>query len=477
MPLRQFSLQSQTMTSSSSANTLVQADTRQIFSVTQLNRRARQLLETHLSLLWVEGELSNLARPSSGHWYLTLKDDTAQIRCAMFRNRNRAVKFDPENGDKVLLRGRVSLYENRGDYQLIVEHMEPAGLGDLQHRFELLKTKLAEEGLFSNELKQVLPQFPRHIGLITSPTGAALRDILHVLARRFPTIPVNVYPTPVQGKEAARGISDALALANNHAECDVLILARGGGSIEDLWAFNEESVARAIAASTIPIVSGVGHETDTTIADFVADLRAPTPSAAAELTSPDGHELRQVFQSYSDWFGQQARARLNTAQQVLRNLRLRLRHPSEILEKQGQHLDHLEIRLLKSIQLHLHSKQLELGQTLSRYHAQAPQAKLAQLSDRNKYLHERLNTAIKHHLGRKGDEFTAAAGLLQAVSPLNTLERGYAIAQTKARHVITHVADTKVQDQIRVTVLDGTLDCQVQGIQPYPGIERESNED
>ncbi len=462
---------------STSASTSAQADARQIFSVTQLNRRARQLLETHLSLLWVEAELSNIARPSSGHWYFTLKDDNAQIRCAMFRNRNQAVRLRPENGDKILVRGRVSLYENRGDYQLIVEHMEPAGLGDLQRRFELLKSKLAEEGLFDDDLKQPLPQFAQHIGLITSPTGAALRDLLHVLERRFPAIPVSIYPSPVQGNEAVQGISDALALANTRAECDVLILARGGGSIEDLWAFNEESVARAIAASTIPVVSGVGHETDTTIADFVADLRAPTPSAAAELASPDAQELAQVFQGYSDWFSQQAHAQLSKAQQTLRNLRLRLRHPSEILEKQGQHLDHLEIRLLKSIQLHLHGKQLELGQVLSRYHAQAPQAKLAQLSDRNKHFRERLNTAIKHNLARKNDEFAAATGLLQAVSPLNTLERGYAIAQNKARQVITHVADTDVEDQITVTVLDGTLDCQVESVHPYPASTPESNGD
>lgn len=465
------------MTTSSSANTSSQADARQVFSVTQLNRRARQLLETHLSLLWVEGELSNLARPSSGHWYFTLKDEHAQIRCAMFRNRNQAVKFRPENGEKILLRGRVSLYENRGDYQLIVEHMEPAGLGDLQRRFELLKEKLAAEGLFSEDNKQPLPQFPQHIGLITSPTGAAVKDVLHVLQRRFPAIPVTIYPSPVQGNEAIRGIADALTLANGRAECDVLILTRGGGSIEDLWAFNEESVARAIAASAIPVISAVGHETDTTIADFVADVRAPTPSAAAELASPDAYEFAQVLQGYSDWLSQQAHVKLNNAQQILRNLRLRLRHPSEILEKQGQHLDHLEIRLLKSIQLHLHSKQLDLGQVLSRYHAQAPQAKLAQLSDRNKHLRERLNTAIKHNLARKNDEFAAAAGLLQAVSPLNTLERGYAIAQNKARQVITHVADTEAQDQITVTVLDGTLDCQVQSVHPYPDAPPESNDD
>ncbi len=455
------------MTPSRSIKPPPQADTKQIYSVSQLNRRARQLLETHLSLLWVEGELSNLATPGSGHWYFTLKDDDAQIRCAMFRNRNRAVKFRAENGEKILVRGRVSLYENRGDYQLIVEHMEPAGLGDLQRRFELLKEKLAQEGLFNEDIKRPLPQFARHIGVITSPGGAAVKDVLQVLKRRFPAILVTIYPSPVQGKEAIQGITDALDLANEHAQCDVLILTRGGGSIEDLWAFNEESVARAIAASAIPVISAVGHETDTTIADSVADVRAPTPSAAAELASPDADELFQAIEGYADWFRQQANAAVDGARQNLRNLHLRLRHPSEILDKQGQHLDHLEIRLLKSIQLQLHGKQLEFEQVLSRYHAQAPKARLIQLSTRINYLGERLNTAIKTSLARKQDEFAAATGLLQAVSPLNTLERGYAIAQNQHQQVITHVADTGAQDQITITVLDGVLDCEVQTLHPY----------
>src|SRR5690606_31569338 len=248
--------------------------------VSQLNRRAKQLLETHLPLLWVEGELSNVSQPSSGHWYFTLKDDQAQVRCAMFRNRNMLVRFKPQQGQQVLLRARVSLYEGRGDYQLIAEHMEEAGAGALQRAYEELKQKLAAEGLFSDDLKQPLPSLPRHIGVITSPTGAAIRDILHVLARRFPAIPVTVLPVAVQGKEAAPQIVKAIQLANRADLFDVLILARGGGSLEDLWPFNEEVVARAIHASKLPIVSAVGHEVDFTIADFVADLRAPTPSVA-----------------------------------------------------------------------------------------------------------------------------------------------------------------------------------------------------
>ena len=453
------------------------ASERQIFSVSQLNRRARQLLETHLSQLWVEGELSNLARPSSGHWYFTLKDENAQIRCAMFRNRNRGVNFRPEDGQQILVRGRVGLYENRGDYQLIAEHIEPAGLGELQRRYELLKARLAEEGLFDERHKQLLPEFPRHIGVITSPSGAALRDILHVLQRRFPALPVTIYPTAVQGSEAANGITQALTLANARDECDLIILARGGGSIEDLWPFNEEIVARAIAASSIPIISAVGHETDTTIADFAADVRAPTPSAGAELASPDGHKLAQALQGYNDWFCQQAVGKLESTRQVLSNLRLRLRHPSDILNKQGQHLDHLEIRLLKSMQLQLHSKQLQLEHLLSRYLGHTPQAKFEQLSQRTGYLQERINTAMKHLLTRKKDEFSAITGLLQSLSPLNTLERGYAIIQNKEQQIITHTTDTSLQDQITVTLTDGMLDCDVQRIRPtsYNESDTDSN--
>ena len=438
----------------------VQAD-KAVFTVSQLNRRARQLLETHLSLIWVEGEVSNLARPSSGHWYFTLKDDEAQIRCAMFRNRNQRVQHPVEAGDQVLVRGRVSLYENRGDYQLIVEHLEPAGLGVLQRRFELLKARLAEEGLFDQSRKLALPRFPRHLGVITSPTGAAIRDVLNVLKRRFPALPVTIYPTPVQGEGAVGGIQRALALANSRDECDVLLLVRGGGSLEDLWAFNEEAVARAVAASVIPVVAGVGHETDTTIVDFVADLRASTPSAAAELISPDASELNAVLQSYRDWFSRQARTQVTAAAQALNYLRRRLRHPHEIVEKQGQHLDHLEVRLFRAMQLHLHSKHLELDRLHHRLNGQAPAAKLAQLQQRFGYLSTQLSMALKHLLERKREELAGSAKLLQAVSPLNTLERGYAIAQTASGRVITHTADAEVGQEIVVTLTDGSLDCEV----------------
>src|SRR5579859_8203563 len=268
---------------------------RNVFSVSRLNREVRLLLEKGLGVVWVEGELSNFSAPSSGHWYFSLKDRDAQLRCAMFRMKNASLGFTPKAGQQVLARGRISLYEPRGDYQLIVEHLEEAGIGALRREFERLKEKLAAEGLFALERKRSLPRFPRRVGVITSASGAALHDVLRVLARRYPPAAVLIYPTPVQGGAASAGLVAAIELASARAECDVLILARGGGSLEDLWSFNDERVARAIRASAIPVVSGVGHEVDFTIADFAADLRAPTPTGAAELVTPDVSTWRRLL--------------------------------------------------------------------------------------------------------------------------------------------------------------------------------------
>ena len=437
---------------------------KQIYSVSQLNRRARQLLETHLSLLWVDGEVSNLSRPASGHWYFTLKDDNAQIRCAMFRNRNRSVNFKLENGQQILLRGRVGLYENRGDYQLIAEHIEPAGLGELQRRYEQLKSKLADQGLFDAQKKKTIPPFPQHLGVITSPTGAALRDILHVLQRRFPLLPVTVYPCTVQGSASVADIVTALQQANQHSACDLLILSRGGGSIEDLWSFNEEAVALAIAASKIPIICGVGHETDTTIADFVADARAATPSAAAELASPDGTELLLNVEAYDNWFQQQAKLSLYNAEQQLSALRKRLRHPSDIINTHSQHLDHLEIRLQKAIERCLHRAQARLKQAQTQHQAQTPQRHLSKLTLQVNFLTERLSITMVETLKQKRQRLSTAVALLQAVSPLNTLERGYAIVQNKRGRVISHTENARKGDQISVTLSDGVLHCAIEEI-------------
>jgi exodeoxyribonuclease VII large subunit len=321
-----------------------------IYSVTRLNREVRLLLEAGIAVVWIEAEVSNFARPASGHWYFSLKDQAAQVRCAMWKARNQLAGFTPREGQQVLARGRVSLYEPRGDYQLLVEYLEEAGLGALKRAFEELKARLAAEGLFAAEKKRSLPAAPRRIGLITSPTGAALRDMLHVLARRFPASEVLIYPVPVQGAAAAPAIVAALELAALRGECDVLILARGGGSLEDLWAFNDEQLARAIARSPIPVVTGIGHEVDFTIADFAADVRAPTPTAAAQLVVPDRRQwlerlgqLRQRFAAAMRRQLEDERARLAAAQS-----RLRLAHPGTRLIQHGQRLDELEQRLARA---------------------------------------------------------------------------------------------------------------------------------
>src|SRR5579871_719974 len=341
---------------------------RNVYSVTRLNREVRVLIERGLGVIWVEGELSNLSIPSSGHWYFSMKDRDSQLRCAMFRQRNSTLGFTPKAGQQILARGRVSLYEPRGDYQFIVEHLEEAGVGALKRDFERLKAKLAAEGLFALERKRSLPRFPRRIGVVTSPTGAALRDILHILARRFPPAAVLIYPTPVQGEAAIPSIVEAIQTASARAECDVLIVARGGGSIEDLWCFNDERVARAIHASAIPIVSGVGHEIDFTIADFVADARAPTPSGAAELVAPDRTAclealsrtlerltvgMRREFRSVSDRLGA-----------VLS--RLRLAHPGVRLTQQAQKLDELEQRLGSAVNREIRVIETRVNSTTQR---------------------------------------------------------------------------------------------------------------
>ena len=437
---------------------------RQVFSVSELNRRARQLLETHLPLIWVEGELSNFSCPASGHWYFTLKDEHAQVRAAMFRNRNQLVGQRPQAGQQVLVRGRISLYEQRGDYQLIVEHLEPAGRGLLQRRFEELRARLAAEGLFDAARKRPLPKLPRTLGVITSPTGAAIHDILRVLRRRFPALPVFLYPAQVQGSSAARELVAALECANRHGACDLLILARGGGSLEDLWPFNEEPVARAVAASPIPVICGVGHETDVTIADFAADLRAPTPSAAAELASPDRAELIAALAVQERRMARALAMQLRHLGGRLEALRGRLRHPRERLERQAQHLDHLEIRLRRALLGRLHQEQARWQRLAQRLHAQHPVQRLAPARLRLDHGERRLADAIRHQLERSQRRLEGLAGVLHAVSPLATLERGYAIAEDAAGHTIGHVGATRVGAAIAVRLRDGRLDCTVDAI-------------
>jgi len=432
------------------------ANEREVLSVSQLNRRAKQLLETHLPLLWVEGELSNVSIPSSGHWYFTLKDQDAQVRCAMFRNRNMTVRFRPQQGQHVLIRARVSLYEGRGDYQIIAEHMEEAGAGALHRAFDQLKARLEQEGLFNLQFKKPLPPLPKHIAVITSPTGAAIRDILHVLERRFASVPVTVIPVAVQGKEAAPQIVRAIELANRAGLFDVIILGRGGGSLEDLWPFNEEAVARAIFASQLPIVSAVGHEVDFTIADFVADLRAPTPSAAAEIVTPDGEAWLDKFIGFEVLLEEIMQRKLDQLGQKLKWLRSRLRHPKEKLEQQAQHLDNLELRLKANIDRQLERRRNRLNTLIIRQKPLHPEVKLAQLKQRFLLAHQHLLRTQRASMAERQQRFNAAVRMLNTLSPLNTLERGYAlVTDMETQAPITSLGQIKVGDKVKTRLADG----------------------
>jgi len=437
---------------------------RDVYTPSRLNREARRLLERGLPVLWLEGEISNLSRPASGHWYFSLKDQAAQLRCAMFRQRNLQAACSPRDGLQVLVRGKVSLYEPRGDYQLIVEHMEEAGEGALRRRFELLKARLAEEGLFAEARKQPLPALPRRIGVITSPTGAAVRDILNVLKRRFPAIPVLVYPVPVQGESAAGRIAAAIRLAASRRDCDVLILARGGGSLEDLWAFNEEIVARAIADCAIPVVSGVGHETDVTIADFVADVRAPTPSGAAELVVPDRHEwLRQVAllaRRLQVAFARGAEERRAGFQWLGR--RLRQLHPGLRLAQLSQRLDELDIRLARGVRRRLEALRAVLGVETTGLSRHSPVHRIASVGNRLAALELRLTAAARQRLERSRSAVAIAARTLQAVGPLATLERGYAIVTDEHNAVITDAATVTQGQAIHARLARGRLRARVE---------------
>jgi exodeoxyribonuclease VII large subunit len=445
---------------------------RDIFSVSRLNREARAVLEGHFPLIWVEGEISNLARPSSGHWYFSLKDSQAQVRAAMFRNRNQLLRFKPADGLQVLVRARISLYEARGEYQLIVEHMEEAGAGALQRAFEALKARLAAEGLFATEHKQPLPVLPRRIGVITSPTGAAIRDILSVLARRFPSIPVVLYPVPVQGEGAGARIAAALQTAGRRAECDVLILARGGGSLEDLWAFNEEVVARAIHVCPLPVVSGVGHEVDVTIADFAADLRAATPSAAAEAVSPDGQEwLTRLLRLDARLLGL-LRRREQQARQALDGLgkRLQARHPGQRLRQQAQRLDELEQRLQRGLNRRLDTARTALAQWRARLRGVAPGPRLARLAARRTELERRLRSVLENRLDQRRQALKGLARALDTVSPLATLGRGYSITRrVRDGALLRTAAEVAVGEEIETRLAEGGLISIVQG---HVGIRR-----
>ncbi|MCQ8105185.1 exodeoxyribonuclease VII large subunit [Methylomonas sp. SURF-2] len=440
-----------------------------VYSVSQLNREAKRLLAAHFMTVRVEGEVSNFSAPSSGHWYFSLKDARAQIRCAMFRGQQQGLGFKPGNGDLVVVSAQVSLYEPRGDYQLVVEHMERAGDGALRQAFERLKNKLLAEGLFDDSRKREIPLIPRQIGVITSAGGAAIHDILTVLRRRFPAVPVLIYPVAVQGDAARFEISAALEQANRRAEADVLILARGGGSLEDLWAFNEEMVARAIAASRIPVISGIGHEVDFSIADFVADLRAPTPSAAAEHAVPNQTEWLSGFQFMENQLLEKLRGQLAQQRQRLSWLdkSLQRQHPGEKLQRNAQRLDELELRLQKSARRTLLQAEQQLALNSQKLMQFQPTANIFQHRRTLDFYRQRLEKAMSAKLSSLRQRQSGIGQTLHAVSPLATLERGYAIVkQQSSGRIVKSAADIAENELLETRLAQGRIVSLVKKVIP-----------
>jgi exodeoxyribonuclease VII large subunit len=429
-------------------------DKNRVFRVRDLTRLVRQLLEGGLPLMWVKGEISNFTNAASGHWYLSLKDEQAQVRCVMFRNRNQFLDWQPRNGSQVEVLALATLYEARGDFQLTIEQMRPAGLGALYEAFERLKRKLEAEGLFDAARKRALPIYPRRIGLITSPQAAALRDVLTTLRKRMPAIPVVLYPVPVQGEGAAANIAQAIATANRRAECDVLIVCRGGGSIEDLWAFNEEVVARAIAESEIPTISGVGHETDFTISDFVADLRAATPTAAAQAATPDRATLQQRLQQAEQRLARAQQGQLQRSMQQLDYLQRRLVHPAARAQQQHQHLEHLRQRLSGALAYGVQRQHWRWQTASRRLLAASPD--VATQQQRQAELAVRLRVAAQRLLSERQARLDTLAQHLSYLDPRQVLARGYSLVQDEQGRVVVDSAQLKAGDELNITFARGS---------------------
>ncbi|MEO7200116.1 MAG: exodeoxyribonuclease VII large subunit [Dokdonella sp.] len=446
-------------------DTVPAAREREILTPSTLNRIVRDLLEGALPLVWIEGELSNVARPASGHLYFSLKDSKSQVRCAMFKPRSGWLGFKPVDGMHVLARVRVSIYEPRGEFQIIVEHLEQAGEGALRQAFEQLKARLGSEGLFEQARKRPLPRLPRRIGVITSPSGAAVRDVLSVLGRRFPMVEVEILPVPVQGKEAPAAIVAMLRAASQANRHDVLLLTRGGGSLEDLWAFNDEGVARAIAASAVPVVAAIGHETDFTIAEFVADLRAPTPSAAAELLVPDALDTQRSLHQHYARLLQRQRHRLQSTNQRLDHLyaRLQAKRPSERLARGRERLIALHARLLRSIQGERQQRVSRVQHSVLQLRNHHPQRLLDAACDRNASVFVRLGRAATADLRTRQLHLNEVARTLHAISPLATLSRGYAILfEEESGAVVRSSTQVGVDSMLRAQLGDGSLRLRVE---------------
>jgi len=437
-----------------------------VFSVSELNSAVARLLEQEFAWIWVEGEISNLATPASGHIYFTLKDAGAQVRCAMFRGRNRELKFRPENGSQVMVRCKVSLYEVRGDYQLIVDRMQEAGAGALQRQFEELKHRLATEGLFDEAGKQAIPEIPSCIGVITSRTGAAIRDVLSVIARRFPSVDVRLFPVPVQGEESAPAICRAFELAGKHGGCDVLLLVRGGGSLEDLWSFNEESVARAIFNCPIPVVSGVGHEVDITIADFVADQRAATPTAAAEAVTPDQQSWMQTLDWYNSRLQQLLGEKTTRLDERLGWLRTRLaqQHPLTILQRLRQRVIDMDIRMKITIDYDIRSANDRARHVHTRLLSCSPAITIHDYRNSIERLQQQAQYRISSAIERNRSRLGTLASTLHAISPLQTLSRGYSITTAADGQAITNADTVSENEVIKTRLHTGQLLSRVEKI-------------
>ena len=442
-----------------------------VLSVSSLNQMAKSLLEGHFSQVAVEGEISNFANPASGHWYFTLKDQKSQVRCAMFAGRNRLVRFSPKNGDQLIVRGQLSIYPNRGDYQLIVSQIEEAGDGALRRAFEQLKQRLQAEGLFDQRHKKEILEGYHHVGLITSATGAAVRDMVSVFGRRFPATRLTVFPVAVQGPEAPGEISSALALANTLTDTlglQALIVGRGGGSLEDLQAFNEESVARAIFASELPVVSAVGHEIDFTIADLVADLRAPTPSAAAELLSPDQLDSLEQLQGLLQRFSNLAGQSLTWRKERLGWMARRLRRPDRRLQDHAQTLDRLELQLKRVLRNRLQQAAALLALQQRALIAVSPAQKLSQQRTQLTALSQRLAHSGRRHLDQGREQLASLSRNLNAVSPLAVLDRGFSISLTESSQVVRQTTDVAPGQTLVTRLADGTVHSSVTETHPNP---------
>jgi exodeoxyribonuclease VII large subunit len=444
---------------------MIEPSTGKIYSITELNSIVRGLLETRLTDIWIQGEITNLAKPASGHWYFTLKDDAAQIRCAMFRNRNRCLRFKPDNGTQIQARGRVSLYEPRGDYQFIVEECEPAGEGELQRAFEQLKQRLWDEGLFEEKHKKPLPSFPQKVGVITSPSGAAIRDILNVLNRRYPLLDIIIYPVAVQGADAVPQIIEMIQYADSRQECDVLLLSRGGGSIEDLWAFNDEAVARTIFACKTPVVTGVGHEIDFTITEFVSDLRAPTPSAAAELITPLEEELQSHLEKTAQTLQSNQARRFKQAYEKLQWLKksLQFHHPEKKIQRQAQRVDDFELRLKNSVPRMLQRYQSRSIITQHMLIQYSPAQSINATQNKQAQLQQDLLNSTQARLNSFQKQFDDVYTHLTLLSPKATLERGYSIIyDPDSGRILKQLGDLRKGMMISGQLIDGKFTALIQ---------------